>query len=526
MHLREAWTQDDVPAGEQPSSPLEGMAHRTLSGLAWTFLGTGSRGLVQLLVLAILARLLTVRDFGVVNVALVVVGILTTVAQCAVGAAIVQLQELTRAHVRTAFTVSLLLGAVLLGVTWASAGPLAGFFQLDQLKAVLRAISLILPLQGALIVAESLVQREMKFRLLAGIDAATYTLGYGLVGVALALLGFGLWAVVGAYCAQIVVRAALLLILQPHPVRPMLARRPVADLVRFGGGMVLAALPNYAASQGDSAVVGRWFGADALGLYGRAVQLMVLPAMFIGEVLDKVLFPGMARYQNDRAQLGLAYGRAVAVIGLVALPLSAGLLVLAPQIVAVLLGPRWDGVVAPFQIFAAAMLFRTSYKISDATVRATGAVYRRAWRQAIFALLVVGGAWVGGRWGLPGVAAGVSGAIAVNFLLMAQLCLTLTDVSWGRFVKAHFPGLALAVVVGVQLEVASMIVKQWTASPLLTLLASAGTLLVSLPVLLRSAPHVFLGREGFWMLDMVRPYISRQVGGGTWLRRMIMREPA
>jgi O-antigen/teichoic acid export membrane protein len=525
MRLLDVQTQDDVPAVERSVGNRQGIEHQTLSGLVWTFLGTGSRALVQLLVLAVLARLLTVRDFGVVNVALVIVGVLTTVAQCAVGPAVVQLSELTPALVRTAFTVSLLLGMVLLGVTWVSAGPLAGFFQLSQLQAVLQTMSLILPLQGALIVAESLVQRRMQFRLLAGIDAAAYALGYGLAGVVLALLGFGFWAFVGAYCAQIVVRAALLLSLQPHPVRPLLARRPCADLLRFGGGMVLAALPNYAASQGDSAVVGRWFGADALGLYGRAIQLMVMPAMFIGEVLDKVLFPGMARYQDDRAQLGLAYARAVAVIGLVALPMSAGLLVLAPQIVAVLLGARWDGVVGPFQIFAAALLFRTSYKISDATVRATGAVYGRAWRQGVFALLVVGGAWAGGRWGLPGVAAGVSVAIAVNFLLMAQLCLTLTDLSWERFIRAHLPGLALALVVGVELEIASTIVRQWTASPHVTLLASAATVLVSLPVLLRSAPRVFLGREGHWMLRMLRPYIPRQGGGGTWLS-WIMREPA
>src|SRR5207302_292544 len=150
------------------------------------------------------------------------------------------------------------------------------------------------------------------------------------------------------------------------------------ELVRFGGGMMLAKLANYAAGQGDSAVVVRSLGAEALGLYGRAIQLMVMPAMYIGDVLDRVLFPGMARFQDDPKQLGLAYGRAVALIALVSLPVSAGLLVLAPEIVRVLLGPKWTGITAPLQIFAAAMLFRTSYKISDATVRAARAGPARA----------------------------------------------------------------------------------------------------------------------------------------------------
>lgn len=514
--LADAW---EPPLGRRPGTAGEGTAHTTLSGLFWTFLGTGSRGLIQLFVLIVLARLLTIRDFGVINVAVVIVGVLTTVSQSLLAPAVVQFPHIGAVHTRVAFTVSWLLGAGLMALTWTTAGLFATFFRLDQLTVVLRTMSVIFPLHGVFAVGEALLQRHMRFRSLAIVDMITYALGYGLVGIGMALLGFGLWSFVGAYCAQIVVRTALVLAIQPHPMTPLVEPGTLGQLLRFGGGIVLAKFANYAAGQGDSAVVVRWLGAEALGLYGRAVQLMVMPAMFIGEVLDKVLFPGMARNQNKPGHLGLAYCRAIALIALLALPISAALLVLAPQIVAVLLGPKWNGVVAPLQIFAASMLFRTSYKISDATVRAVGAVYRRAARQAIYAVLVVGGAWVGTRWGLSGVALGAGAAIAVNFLLMAQLTLTLTNTPWRSFWSAQLPGLALAAAVWAQLEVVSAVMRMWTASPVLQLLAPIAVTLASLPVLLRYAPRVFLGPHGSRMLQTLAQSIP-YAGGRSWLSRL------
>ena len=501
------------------------MAHTMLSGLFWTVLGTGARGMGQLLVLIVLARLLTVRDFGIVNAALVVLGVAVTISQFAVAPAMVQIPDLRMTHIRVAFTLSIVLGVALLGLTWWSADLLARFFRLAPLAAVLRTMSLCFPLQAAFTVAEFLLQRKMRFRLLATLDAVTYAVGYGMIGIGLAVLGYGYWAFVAAYCAQIVARAGFLLIIQPHPMIPLLERRALRELVRFGGGMLLAKLANYAAGQGDSAVVVRALGAEALGLYGRAIQLMVMPAMYIGDVLDRVLFPGMARFQDDPEQLGLAYGRAVALIALVALPVSAGLLILAPEIVRVLLGPKWTGITVPFQIFAAAMLFRTSYKISDATVRATGAVYQRASRQIIYALLVVAGAWAGTRWGLVGVAVGVSGAIVVNFLLMAHLTLSMANLSWAQFWRAHLPGAALALIAAVQLEAVSSLCRQWQAPPLLTLTIATAATLTTLPMLLHHAPQLFLGRDGTWILQLVRPYTARYARL-TGCLRWILREPA
>ena len=100
----------------------------------------------------------------------------------------------------------------------------------------------------------------------------------------------------------------------------------------------------------------------------------------------------------------------------------------------------------PFQIFAAGLIFRTSYKISDSLARAMGTVYRRAWRQAVYAVAVVVGALIGTAFGLVWVAVGVTGAIVLNYVLMADLSLRTAPITWGHFVLRQTRGLWLGLV--------------------------------------------------------------------------------
>ena len=135
-----------------------------------------------------------------------------------------------------------------------------------------------------------------------------------------------------------------------------------------------------------------------------------------------------------------------------ALPASIVVALLGDETVRVLLGPSWVPLQAAFSVMVFGMFFRTSYKLSDSLARATGAVYRRAWRQGVYAAAVVGGAFIGHSWGIRGVAIGVLAAVITNFLLMAHLALDLVDMSWPAFALAHTPALvvsaALVVTVG------------------------------------------------------------------------------
>jgi len=190
-------------------------------------------------------------------------------------------------------------------------------------------------------------------------------------------------------------------------------------------------------------------------------------------------------------------------------------------VIRVLLGPKWTQVVVPFQIFAVGMLFRTSYKMSDSITRATGAVYRRAWRQGIYAVLVIGGALMGSQWGLPGVSALVLAAIAVNFFLMAQLSLELAGMTWGSFWAAHTPALALTVILGSGVWVIATVLRDLNLSAILVLLVAGGFMLSTTLLLLRYTPEFVLGQDGLWMLRKLASYLPSRVNPFNPLRRGI-----
>jgi PST family polysaccharide transporter len=249
-------------------------------------------------------------------------------------------------------------------------------------------------------------------------------------------------------------------------------------------------------------------GMTALGIYGRAYQLMSVPASSLGQVLDEVLFPSMAKIQNDRTRLASIYLRGVSLVALVMLPVSVLSIILAQEIVRAMLGWRWDEVVLPFQILMAGLLMRTSYKMSDSLTRASGAVYKRAWRQVIYAGLVFGGAFLGRNWGVEGVAAGVLGAVSVNFLLMAQMSLKLVGESWLSFAKAHANASLLALCLGIVAYPAAVFLRGFDLSSYVFLASMGAFLLPCALLMIRLSPNTLLGSEGVWMLEFLRTYAA------------------
>lgn len=431
----------------KPSAP-KGLTKRALGGMVWTFSGTGVQAIVQLLVLMALARLLTPAEFGLMGAAALVIALSQVVSQVGVGPAIVQRRDLGTIHIRTAITISSVLGLVLGAAVWLAAPALAEFYRMPALEPVFRWMALLSPIDGLSTVGKSLLTRQLRFRLFVALDVGSYVVGYACIGVLLAWQGYGIWALVAANLAQVTLRTLAMYAATRHPVRPSLDLQASKDLLSFGFAHSLSQVALVVSQQADNLVVGRWLGAAALGVYGRAYTLVVMPASVFGRIVNRVLFPVMSQVQDERDRLAAAYERALAVVALLSLPVSAFLWVLAPEFIPALLGPQWTGVVLPFRLFTCGLFFRMSSKITDACVKAAGAMYSRALIQGVYAATVMLAALIGQRWGVGGVAVAVSIAMGLNWLAMAALGRAVTGLSWPRFVRAQTPGALLGVLIG------------------------------------------------------------------------------
>jgi O-antigen/teichoic acid export membrane protein len=442
-------TTDLDPAAQPAQRSLTGQAFR---GLSWSFLGALGHAVLQFVAIAVLSRLVTVEEFGTAAAATVVAGLAVVLSQLGIGAAVVQARRLERADIASAFVLATALG-LLLGALLIALAPLLGpIVGLPDDASYLQLLSIVLLLGAMSVVAQGLLQRQMRFRALALVDLVSYGIGFLGTAVTLAAAGFGAVSLIWGQIAQAAVSAVMYYALVRHEVRPRSLPAMVRSgrrLFAFGSAWSLSQLGNWTATNGDNLVVTSMLGPASLGIYARAYQLLVQPANLIGSVADKVLFPAMSRIQDDHGRLSRAYVTANSLLAMLTLPASVLLFVLAPEIVAILLVPGWEAVALPLQIFAVVLLPRTAYKISGSLTRATGAVLGGAWRQWVYAGEVVLGCAIGSRWGINGVAVGASVAIVLHAATMLKFSARIERGLVARVLGAYAKSLPLAVAVAV-----------------------------------------------------------------------------
>ena len=409
----------------------------------------------------------------------------------------------------------MVLGGLLGAAVFFGAPAIAKAYHIPELEPILRAVAFLFPLDGLNTVAKSLLTRQLRFRLFIALDVGSFIVGYACVAVVLAWLGFGVWALVIANLAQLALRTLAMYLAVRHTLRPSLDLRAGKGLLSFGAGHSMAQIGTLLSQQGDNMVVGRWLGPAPLGIYGRAYNLMVMPATVFGRIVNRVLFPVMAQVQNERHRLVNAYERAVAVVALVSLPTSAFLWVVAPEFIPIVLGPAWGEVVLPFRLFTISLLFRMGSKISQACIKATGQVYALALFQFVYAGLVVGGAIIGQHWGVGGVAICVSFAMACDWLNTAYLGRSVTGLTWVRFLVAHTPGMLLAVLIGAAAEVGAEAGRWAHLGHIPVLLAAALAAVAATAAAAWLYPAVFLGPHGIWAQRQARELVSRGARRGV-----------
>jgi O-antigen/teichoic acid export membrane protein len=334
----------------QPAPAGASIGTRTLRGTAWAY-GSYIGGQALVLVsTAILARLLSPSEFGVVALALVFMTLLDTVSDLGLSPALVisKAEELReRADTVFAFTVGL--GALLSAGTAALAPLAALFFDQPELVGLLAVLGLNFVLRSFGATHYALAQKSRDFRSRTVAELAG-VLTRGATGIALALAGFGAWSLVLGYLAGTAALTATLWWLVPWRPSGRLSRAHLPRMLRFGttltGVDILAAV----ISQVDYVFVGRVLGTNALGLYTLGFRLPEMLIISLAVVAGRVLFPAFAAV--DRDALGRAFLVSVRYAAVVALPLAAGLAALAEPFVLAVFGEAWRGSIESMRVLS------------------------------------------------------------------------------------------------------------------------------------------------------------------------------
>ncbi len=467
-----------------------------LSGLAWMYLSALIGGVSRLVVLAILARLLSPRDFGLMGIALICTSFAERLGQVGVGPALVQRESVDADDVVTGAVLSALCGLVMMAVLWLLAPFVAALFREPLVSPLVRVLSLAFFIDGLAVTSDSLLQRSLGFRSMMLVENVSYVLGIGVVGAGLAMLGLGVWALVAAHVAMRTLRTGLLYWIAPSvPGSGRFNRARVRGLLYMGGGFSLGRILNFASLQGDNFVVGRVLGMEALGFYSRAYQLMALPAVYVAQVIERVLFPVLSKEQGHPERLREAFLSVLEILTLVSLPTGVFLFLAAPEVVEVLFGPRWSPVVPVLSVLSFGVFFRTAYKCSDTVARSVGAVYQYALQQGVYSVAILLGSLLGAyAAGSEGVAVGVVAAVAINYLFMTRLSARLLVLPIRELLRGHISGVFVSLCVAGAVLLARSVARAGSLSALqqLFLMASVASAVWALSVCV--AAKLFPGR--------------------------------
>lgn len=427
-----------------PSTKQPPFRQLLMRGFAWAFGQSVGGLLVQLTTLVVLSRLLTPSEFGIVAIVVSLLGGLTLIVELGVGPALIQRPSITSRHIGSAIWLSMSLASALLVALQLLAHPLAVWLGIGDQVTALRVLTSIVLLHPLVTILSALTRRDLRMREAATADLIGTALGYSLVSIPLALLGFGLWALVCAHIAQL---GLTLLILAYYRRRKLSLRfgiQETKDVLSFGAYFSVGRVANYTAQRFDRALIGALLGPEAAGYYQRALNMLQLVGPFLSGPLENVMFPLLSRIQDDTARLRRSYRASTAAAAMVTMPVSVLLCISAPVLVPLVLGSQWYGVVLPAQIMSGVLFFRTNDSITATLMRAIGRVKARAALQVLYAVLSLGSIWALQDFGLEGIAAGLLCATILNFALMSFLVRRVTSMTMADNFTPLIPGALIA----------------------------------------------------------------------------------
>ena len=425
---------EDQPATTGSGSLPPGLRSLVVRGVSWK---VTSQILVQGFSFAstlILARLLTPRDFGLAGLAIVFSGLAFIFADLGIGASIVQRASLTEEDRSTAFWTNAGLGLVLtlvgIGLSW----PLAELYRQPEVQPLFAVISLTFlftalgTTQGALLI-RSLSFRSLELRTIVATSTSIA------IGIGLAALGFGPWAIIAQSLA--ISGISTLLLWRSSPWRPRLiySTESLKHLLGFGSLIFGSNLSRYLERNADNFLVGRFRGPAALGAYGLAYNIMLVPLMKIVLPVQQVFFPALSRIGEPREAGGL-WLRMSRILAAAVVPGLLGMAVVAPDFVVVVLGDKWRSSIHVLQILAWVGIIQFAAAETSTLMQAVGnagIVFRYSVASSI---LSVTGFAIGVHWGIIGVAVGY--AIANTLLIPFYVSLggRAVGVSLGRYCRA------------------------------------------------------------------------------------------
>lgn len=401
---------------------------QTIIGVKWTTISTIATTVLQFIQLAIMARILSPSDFGLMAIVMVVMGFVGAFADMGVSNALIHRQTISKNELSSLYWLNVIAGVVMFILVSAIAPLVAEFYKEKELTKLIILLSTTFIIQSFAQQFSMLWQKELRFREIAKIEITNKIISL-FVTVYLAYVGYGVYALAYGTIVSSIIQTIQYLYLGLKEYRPMMRFKfqDVESFLEFGVYQMGERTVNYFNYQIDTLLIGKLLGVESLGIYNIAKQLVMKPALVFNPIITRVTFPAMSKIQSDLPKLKEVYLKTINYLSSVNFPIYAFIFIFAYEIILVMFGTKWIDAVLIVKILSLWAAWRSTGNPIGSLQLARGRADLGFWWNLWLFFYVPIGVWIASRWGLVGVTIGLNVIMATLVypawkILVKSLC--------------------------------------------------------------------------------------------------------
>lgn len=342
-----------------------------IKGVFWTAIQKYSGLVIQIIVTAVLARLLTPEDFGVIAVSTVLIAFFTLFTDMGIGPAIIQKQDLTKDDLNSIFSFTILGGIVLALIFFIASSPIGNFYKENSLILICQILSINLLFAAWNIVPNALINKNKRFKFIAKRTLILQLIS-GIISIIAAYNGLGVYSLV---IPPIITSTGVFYFnYKEYPLKlnTKIKISALKKIFSYSSYQFLFNFLNYFSRNLDKLIIGRYFSMNELGYYEKSYRLMMLPLQYVTNVITPVMHPILTSLQNDYKTLTDKYNSIIKLLSTISFPLGIFLYFAANDIIYIIYGDRWENAIPVFKILALSLPLQMILSTTGAIYQASG----------------------------------------------------------------------------------------------------------------------------------------------------------
>jgi len=423
------------------------LKQKTISGIIWSAVQRFGSMTISFISNLVLARLLLPEDFGCIGMLMVFIAVAENLVDGGFDSALIQKKQPTNTDYSTIFYFNLLLSLVLYVVLFFSAPAIASFYKIEQLCTMLRVMGIITIINALGIVQNNQLQKQLRFNRLAAIHVISITVGT-IIGIILALIGFGVWSLVAKTIVISTVRISLFWVLSKWKPLKVFSFASFKNLFSFGGLIFLANIVETIVNKSVSLFIGRFYSSKDLGFYTQAANVHQIPERTIPFIINQVFFPVLSSIQDDIDKVRSALNKSLKALTFTTFPLMVILMVVAKPLIIVLFTEKWLESVPYFQLLCLGGMVYSVNSTNVILLKALGQGKKILYISFIKRLITFASIVIGIRFGIYGIVWGSVASLYLWFPTNAYYTGKLTGYSILKQIRDTGPNFLLSISLG------------------------------------------------------------------------------